>query len=313
MKLHDPNILTPVYLKTDKNMSWPKDKMFYILSADGLFLCRNHEWFQSCSPAKHGPGELESQEPFLKVNYPMIPKAMIENALGFFRRIENSKGWESALILVWNRTTNQMEFVCPDQKASGASVKYDIPKLPQHLALIGDIHSHCNFGSNPSWTDEKDETHRPGLHIVIGYINRKEPEFYCVAVADGTRFQIKNMEEVIEGCDATLADPDAAPKEWVEKVKAEYKTWSGSQGGWSGDFDYEGGHPNKLRGPDAEDEKIVDKVVKRIMYETSCPTAYEVRQELFRRTKQCSYLWCEKKGEEVVEEWKKQHESAATK
>src|SRR5881394_2125121 len=195
------NITTPVYLKTEKSMEWPKDKMFYILSRDGLFLCRNHEWFRSCVPAKPGPGELESQEKFASVNYPTIPRALIEKAVGFFRRIEKDHGWEAALIIVWNRHNQELELICPEQKNGFGSVSYDIPKLPQHLALIGDIHSHPDFSPTPSTIDEGDELQRPGLHIIAGYITgkwEKQLQFYCAAVVDGERFEIVNHASVME-------------------------------------------------------------------------------------------------------------------
>lgn len=304
MKLENENISTPVYLKTDKNMEWPKDRLFYILSADGLFLCRNHEWFRSCSPAKHGPSELEEQKPFASIHYPKIPKALIEKALGFFRAIEQKKGSESALILVWNRITNQMELVCPDQKANYASVEYEIPKLPQHYALIGDIHSHPSFSPDPSFTDEKDEEARPGLHIVAGYINRPQPEFHCVAVLDGTRFTIKDHSAIMEPFES--CDPGEAPKEWLDKVKALYQG-SGSDGYYGGDYAV-----SSLRKPNAKDQKTIDRILQRFMAEDRRPTYEQVRQAMFVQTRMVGYVWCETRAKEFVEEWDKAHEKETT-
>jgi PRTRC genetic system protein A len=189
---------TPFYTKTDKNMPWPKDKMFYLMTRDGLFICRNHEWFSSCAPAKKGPSELEDQKPFIDLKYPMVPRALIERALGFFHLVFKDRKAESALILVWNRQTGKMELVCPKQKVSWGSVKYDIPDLPPHLALIGDIHSHCDFAPKASYTDEGDEINRPGLHIVAGYIDKEPPEFYCAVMADGQRFEVDDIKDVVE-------------------------------------------------------------------------------------------------------------------
>src|SRR5207245_8898375 len=109
------------------------------------------------------------------VNYLNIPKIVKKKSVEIFLLIEKDKHWESALILVYDRQKGQVDLVCPEQKASDVSVQYDIPKLPQHLALIGDIHSHCNFSPEASYTDENDETNRPGLHIVAGYIE-KDPK-----------------------------------------------------------------------------------------------------------------------------------------
>ena len=308
MKLQDENISTPVYLKTDKGMPWPKDKLFYILSSDGLFLCRNHEWFRSCAPAKHGPCELEAQEAFAHINYPQVPKLLVEKALSFFRLIFEDKHWESALIIVWNRNTNKMELVCPDQKASSASVKYEIPKLPQHLALIGDIHSHCDFSPEPSLTDKDDEYARPGLHIIAGYIHRKKPEFKCVAVVDGCRFIIGNHAEVLD--EPEVIDKKSVPKEWVDKVVPLYKNygWDNSDSMYGGS--YGGSYDDyKQRGPDGEDEKVIKKVLAEYMEKHERPEAYNVRQKLFTATKIASYTWCEKRADEFLIEWDKAHEA----
>lgn len=314
MKLENENIVTPVYLKTEMDMTWPKDKMFYLLSSDGLYLCRNHEWFQSCALSKHGPGELEPQKPFVRLNYPKVPQTLLEKAVGFFRRVFKENHWESALILVWNRQTQAMELVCPDQKASGSSVDYEIPKLPQHLALIGDIHSHCDFSPKPSFTDEKDETYRPGLHIVAGYIN-STPEFYCVAVVDGARFEVdkKDHHTVMEPYEDS--DPKAAPQEWLDKVVAKYKG-GGLMGGYYGGGDYYGGdfwQNRPVNPPDDNDQKVIDEILATYLKREKRPKVNEVENAMWRQTKVASLRWCENRAEEFMLEWDQAHGKVTTK
>src|SRR5512138_2296028 len=41
------HLLTPVYLKLDDVTPWPQDRVFYLLSHDGLMLCRNDAFFSS--------------------------------------------------------------------------------------------------------------------------------------------------------------------------------------------------------------------------------------------------------------------------
>ena len=61
--------MTPVYLKVSEDMPWPKkEKVFYLLSRDGLFLCRNHEFFSSSVPAPKAPSELAGHERQLKLS-----------------------------------------------------------------------------------------------------------------------------------------------------------------------------------------------------------------------------------------------------
>ena len=307
MKLNS-NTTVPVYLKTEKNMEWPKDKLFYILSSNGLFLCRNHDWFKSCAPAKKGPGELEAQEPFAEVNFPTIPKALMEKAVGFFRRIEKEKHWEAALILVWNRASRKVELVCPDQKNSSASVNYDIPKLPQYMALIGDIHSHPGFSPTPSFTDKDDEINRPGLHIIVGYIDCswKPIEFYCCAVVDGQRFEIKNHDAVFEGYQNS--DMDEVPQEWLDKVKPLYQSHGG--GYQYGEYgEYGGYHIPANQVPSKKDMGIIESILEEYSHHKRCPSAQAVSSRLFSQTREAGFGWCDERAAEFVRNWDKTHET----
>jgi hypothetical protein len=250
---------------------------------------------------------LESQEKFASVNYPTIPRPLIEKAVGFFRRIEKDHGWEAALIIVWNRHNQELELICPEQKNSFASVSYDIPKLPQHLALIGDIHSHPNFSPTPSTIDEGDELQRPGLHIIVGYITGKlgkEPQFYCAAVVDGERFEIVNHASVMEPY--ISSDPKSAPKEWLDKVKKAPTTYyTHTEYGFS-QSSYS--MASSMEGPNEKDAEKVSQILANFSRNLNRPTVYEVRQRLFNNVLSAGYLWCENKAEEFLREWDKNHE-----
>jgi PRTRC genetic system protein A len=301
MKLVLPNVVTPIYVKTDRDMVWPKDKLFYLLTANGLFLCRNHEWFQSCSQAKKGPGELELQEPFATVSYPAIPRLLLEKAVGFFRRVDQEHHWEAALILVWNRNTNAMELVCPDQKNSGGGVEYEIPKLPQHLALIGDIHSHPSFSATPSTIDKDDEDNRPGLHVIVGKINWPTPEFSCVTVIDGQRFTVA-PEHVLEGYKDS--DPAQAPAEWLGKVKAKYSGGGQYGSAYYGGSSY-GGSDDNISHKDKAEYKRIRKDALNLAVQ---PTFEQVRMQLWSGTT-CTNAWCDNKARDIIKEWHELHET----
>jgi len=174
--------------------------------------------------------------------------------------------------------------------------------LQQHLALIGDMHSHPVFSAKPSEIDKADEFDRPGLHIIAGYIDEKwnsKIEFYCCAVLDGERFEIKEIEDVMEPY--VSSDIEAVPQEWLDKVKAKYS------GGSYYSYDGQSGHaPNQ--GPDKADNKVIAKVLSEFIAKGVKPDEYEVRSELFRRTKVASYVWCEEKAGKFVANWGKHHE-----
>lgn len=295
--MQDKQFSIPIHLKDDPNMPWPEDKLFYLLSRNGLFLCRNHRWFESCTQAKNGPGELAEQKEFVRVNYPLIPRALIERAVGFFHLIEKAHHWESAVILAWNQNTQSMELVVPEQKANSAAVKYEIPALPPHLLLIGDIHSHRDFSPHSSMTDEDDELRRPGLHIVAGYIDKEPPQFYAVVVVDGVRFEIKDPKSLFE--DYYKRDSESVPQEWLDKVKE--KKWAYAGSGYYGNYSgsYYGDYPHE------SDKKVAKKVLAEFLEQADKPSLAEVSAELFRRTRKLKYVECDKKAERFLENWDK--------
>ena len=279
-------LMTPVYIKTEKDFPWPDDKLFYLLASDGLFICRNHEWFRSCVPATQGPGELEPQQTFSEFRFPKIPRLLMEKAIGFFRLIETTRHWESALILVWNRQSKEIELLCPDQQASGACVKYEVPVLPPHLTYMGDLHSHCNFDAFASGTDKDDEEHRPGLHIIVGRLYQKFPDFYCAGIVDSERFDIDNPNAVIEEFEQ-IQFTEEAPQEWVDKVKQHKWTWN------STDF---------KSPPNRRDKKKVAKVLTKFLGRTERPAMEEVRSEIWNAAFSASWGWCNDKAAEFIKE-----------
>src|SRR5262249_30429614 len=101
-------------------------------------------------------------------------------------------------------------------------VHYEVPPLPVDWMLVGDIHSHVEGSAYTSITDEDDELHRPGLHIVVGRIHLEPPEFHLEVSVDGARFEIKNLETVVERYHQRRTGE--VPQSWLDKVTV--KTWS---------------------------------------------------------------------------------------
>src|SRR5690349_5912337 len=136
-------LLTPICLKSTDTMEWPTDRIFYLLSRDGLFLCRNHLFFSSCVPADRWPSELAGQKPFLKLDYPKLPQRLIELAVGFFDIICERYASEAAVLVVWNRDTQQLELLVPNQTGTVGSsyygghypvdLRYEVPVLSPNL------------------------------------------------------------------------------------------------------------------------------------------------------------------------------------
>ena len=209
MKCSIPGLVTPIYVKTHGRHPWPeKEKMFYLLSANGLFVCRNHQFFQSCVPAGSGPAELVDQEAFLDYQYPKVPRRLLELTVGFFAIVGRKYNAEAIVMLVWDHRNEKVYLLVPRQRSSvyqgnygtwPIGVEYDVPvNLPDGHFIFGDIHSHVGMAAYSSQTDKHDEKNRPGLHIVVGRIQAEPPEFHIEVIVDGLRFKV-DQDMVMEG------------------------------------------------------------------------------------------------------------------
>jgi PRTRC genetic system protein A len=236
------HLRTPIYLKLQQDAAWPKDAVFFLLSGEGLHLCRNHDLFRSSVPAPNFPAELAPHEPFLALRYPVIPRRLVERAVGFFHEVYRRWGAEAGLLLVLDDATRQLRLTCPRQVASISrgiagtlplNLRYQIPPLEPGELLIGDLHSHANEPAYASGTDRADEVNRTGLHVVVGRlgaVDRGEtPAFHVDAVADGMRFSVQPrmvMEQY-------RRPGDDYPVWWLDRVEVEVSSWtSSSDAGW---------------------------------------------------------------------------------
>lgn len=307
---------TPVYIKSSKDFEWPEDRFFYLVASNGLFLCRNHGFFQSAVPVKSGPSELQSQEKFLKLSYPLIPRHLVELAVGFFHRVWKKQNSEAAVVFAWNRNESKVELIVPDQTGINSSkspsnpkgcpqdVKYEIPELPQGWALIGDMHCHVDGSAYASGIDEADEEHRPGVHIVVGHIGDEPPDFFCEAVQDKERFKVEDMSLVIEGYNQRR--PDEVPDEWMGKVKLkcdEGFVSSTTSYGYT-PSNYTGYNPLDDR-PTEEDKGIIRRILSKLAKGKVCPSLKDLKHELFVSTKSTRESYCKERAKQFIDSWPK--------
>lgn len=196
----DPMGVTPVYAKHLGQTHWPTDKVFFLVAGNGLFRCRNHEFFRSCTPYSGFPLEYDSQASFLHLRFPIIPRRLFELVVGFFGRIQELHNAEAIVLLAWNRKTCRYEILVPMQTAiishskSGRvipeSVVYEVPEVPAESTILISIHSHADHSAYSSAADAWDERHRAGVHIVVGRVDREPPEIHIEAVVDACRFRV---------------------------------------------------------------------------------------------------------------------------
>ena len=228
MKLSDPGLVTPIYVKTSPDMPWPGDRVFYLLAADGLYLCRNNELMRSSVLVTHGPSELADHQSALTLTYPKLPRRLLEKIVGFASRVAQLYGSEAGVPLAWDRERRRYRLIVPEQTATVShgwfgeiypiGLRYEVPtELPPGWVLVGDVHSHVNEGAYSSGTDKEDETHRAGLHVLIGRLYREPPELHVEAVVDGTRFRVPEPVAFAGYRKRRLR----VPQEWIDKVKVE--------------------------------------------------------------------------------------------
>lgn len=226
MENDDVKLITPIYLKIRSDMPWPKDKVFYMLSGDGIFICRNHRFYRSGVPARNWPGELAGQKEFIQLRYPKIPQELMEQAVGFFTIIGTAHDAEAALILIWDELKDEVRLMAPRQRSGvyeswngnrfPTGVDYELPSnLPSGCLIFGDIHSHVDHSAYASAVDQLDEDYRPGLHIVVGRIFMEPPQFHVEATVDGVRFLV-DPKQVFENYQCRSK---TVPREWLDQVE----------------------------------------------------------------------------------------------
>ena len=203
-------LVTPILLKRSPRYRWPEgERMHYLLARDGLYRCRDEEFFRSCVKTPDGSGELEPQRPFFEPRFPLIPRALFEQVVGFFERAAELYGSEAAALFVWDRAEERVRLIVPEQTAtmyeswdgyaSPVGVHYELPTdWPAEWVCFGDIHSHVDQPAYASSVDKTDECHSAGLHLVVGRIQREPPEPHAEAGGDGERFLL-DPPPLVEG------------------------------------------------------------------------------------------------------------------
>lgn len=217
-------ITTPVLLKREATTPWDDAPLFYVLAGDGLFACRNNEFFESCAPARRWPSELAGQEPFLVPSFPKLAQRDLERMVAFFGELADEHGAEGMVLLYWDRVRRRVRLVVPPQVArvgrglDGSwplSLRYETPtNLPSHWVPYGDAHSHAYQDAYCSGQDLDDEAYSTGVHLVVGRLHRETPQFHVEALVDGTRFEL-DLIDVAEGFEARRP---RAPRRWLDQV-----------------------------------------------------------------------------------------------
>jgi hypothetical protein len=227
----DDALLTPVFLargsaaRAEHGDPEREPSVYYVLASNGLFLVRNHPFFRSAVPAPSFPSELAELQGFFEPRFPRIPQPLFEQIVGFFGAVAEVHGSEAGVLLYWDPPARAVRAIAPRQVATVAGslygrspvgLHYEIPSwLPPSWLLFGDVHSHAQYAAFASSTDQHDEAHRPGLHVVVGEIHREPPGFHVEAVVDERRFRL-GLTDAIEGYQLRS---QRFPRKWLRRVR----------------------------------------------------------------------------------------------
>ncbi len=239
-------LFTPIYLKTRDNMSLPAGEAAYLLlSGNGLWVCRNHDFFVSSVRARTWPAELATHHESLVLRHPRIPRKLMERIVGFFDIVARHKGCEAGVLLAWHKIRRRIEVIVPEQSASVSvgwngqrfpiDLHYEVPgDLGPDLIIVGDVHSHVYEAAYSSGQDKADEEYRAGLHVVVGRLDREPPDFHAEYVVDGARFKV-DLEQVIKGYRRRRQRVSPA---WLQRVTLKiHGSTQHNQAGYSGYHD----------------------------------------------------------------------------
>jgi hypothetical protein len=151
---------------------------------------------------------------------------MLERIVGFFSAVAEAYGAEAGVLLYWDPAARAVHAIAPPQIATitrgyrgrgqPVGLHYEVPHwVPPTWLLFGDVHSHAQLAAFASATDKDDEVHAPGLHVVVGEIQREPPSFHVEAVVDERRFMLALLD-VAEGYERRAPH---FPLKWLRRLR----------------------------------------------------------------------------------------------
>lgn len=200
----------------------------YVVAGDGLYLERRTAMFATCTRVPGPVAGLAAHGEHCRLSCGRLPRLMTRAMLGFFRAAYLLHGGEAALVLLYDPARRTFRWHCPKQTVevytgyggrtrAYDSIKYDVPLVvPEGYVVFGDAHSHGSLSAIPSGTDKEDESHKDGLHLIVGRLDRPGKfDYHADFVMDGRRFALDPA--------AVLEDPRCeplprVPPAWVRSI-----------------------------------------------------------------------------------------------
>ncbi|MBI4450286.1 hypothetical protein HY634_04455 [Candidatus Uhrbacteria bacterium] len=163
----------------------------YVLAANGLFLAKENSVFSAVvkvEPEELGLLPLEERiELRAQIRIPFI---WVYRAVVFFREVFRRYQAEAFLWIRMRRDTGEITLECPKQANFSGHVHAEPPDDADDVLTIGTCHGHpCDAFHSDG--DVEDETHSDGLHVVIGNLNARIPDFSASLVVRGVRKRLE--------------------------------------------------------------------------------------------------------------------------
>jgi len=212
--------MIPLYLKT-LEFAEPSASLYYLVTANGIFLVQKTTLFSSTTAAQAVPGLL-SQEASCQLLFPRVPRTLMEQVYGFFHVVYEQWQGEAIVFLYYAPESGTFRLGVPpqtlfryrivDRWRTERRVVYGSLPRPQGFVKLGDVHSHADLPAFFSCIDDQDDT-EDGLRIILGNLHQGQPEVSASFVTNGTRFLL-DPEEAVE----QFSLPLPPPQEWLERV-----------------------------------------------------------------------------------------------
>lgn len=225
----------PVYLKTPE-AGEPSDTTYYVLASNGVFLAKKTPLFASITQAPAVAG-LEQQVPSLELSFPKLPRDLLERIYGFFQFVYKRLDGEAIVFIYFSPERGEFRVDVPPQTLTryrthhgwrtAGNVEYRSIPRPDGFLKLGDAHSHADCPAFFSSTDDRDDA-EDGLRLVMGKLDRSQPDVCVSFVTCGTRFTLE-PEGVLED----FTEPVPPAQAWTERVLCRYEDRHGL-GGYGG-------------------------------------------------------------------------------
>lgn len=160
-------------------------------------------------------------------NLPAIPYTMIEKLDEFFRLVDAQHGTESIVLLTFDPSKTDSSgwgVLVPEQVNTSVHCKYDAESVvdlkPEHVMIVGSVHSHPNMAAYASGTDHADQADFDGIHITFGWqksVNGGATQYHIELQMGGSTWTLK-PEDVFESF-TIQKEPDPEVVGWTSKVK----------------------------------------------------------------------------------------------